>query len=91
MNLPLSKEKQSYFVCIPPSLVEAIHKQLRLKNPSLEEIETVTLWCLAGSLAGTILNDTLIEEKTSKKALQKLRWETSEYLKDLQKMRKENV
>jgi hypothetical protein len=79
-----------YFIEIPETLIKSICKQLHLSNPpNLETVETVVLWCVSGSLAGDIFNDTLSEEGSSKKALKKLRWEIRQYFKDLREMENE--
>jgi len=74
-----------FFIDIPPLLIRAICKQLKISNPpSLSDVETVTLWTLSGALASEIFDDTMTEEKTSKRTLKKLRWEMKEYLKELE-------
>lgn len=88
---PLStskKEKTEFFIHIPRILVNSIIKQLKLSNnpPDLKTVETITLWSLAGALAGTMFNDTLTEQGTPKKTLKKLRSEMREYFKDLRKL-----
>ena len=79
-----AKTKKQYFIHIPPILVNKICEQMKLDNPpSEEDLEVVVHWCVAGSLAGSIFDDTMIEEGTTKKTMKKLSWELKWYLKEM--------
>ena len=80
----MTTPKSQYLIHIPDTIIQMIIKQLKLHNPpSLEEIETIVRWCVAGALSGSIFDDTTSEERTTRKALKRLKWELGEYMKEL--------
>ena len=79
-----SSKKKHFFVHIPQAAVEKIGRELNV-NPSVSEVEIITLWCLASWLTADMFFDYRMAGCNNKEILEILRAETDASLEELEK------